>query len=182
LNSLKNIGYNVSWEILNSKNFGLPQNRPRVYIVGHLEKTFDFTKLLKSQNSIKINSILDKNPSETLYQHRFDNVLQNPPLKLKSGFLLRGRLNNYTNMKLFSSDGITGTLATTCPPDIYDERIKKERHLSKKELVKLQGFPSKFIFPSNFSRTNYVYYLGNAVSVNVINAIVKEMINQKFIL
>jgi DNA (cytosine-5)-methyltransferase 1 len=181
LNSLKSIGYNVSWKLLNSKNFGLPQNRPRVYIVGHLNKTFDFTKLSQNNNTIKIKSILDKYPSPKLYQNRFDNIILNPPLKLDSGFILRGKISNYTNMKLFSSDGIVGTLATSCPPDIYDERIKIERHLSKLELLKLQGFPVKFKFPDNFSRTNYVHYLGNAVSVNVIDAIVKEMITQKLL-
>lgn len=181
IKSLQNVGYNVSWELLNSKNFGLPQNRPRIYIVGHLDKTFDFIKLSQTNNTIKIKSILDKHPSPKLYQNRFDNIILNPPLKLDSGFILRGRISNYTNMKLFSSDGIVGTLATSCPPDIYDERIKIERHLSKLELLKLQGFPVKFKFPDNFSRTNYVHYLGNAVSVNVIDAIIKEMITQKLL-
>ena len=181
IESLQNIGYNISWQILNSKNFGLPQNRPRVYIIGNLEKTFDFTQLLQINNHTTIKSILDKYPSEILYQNRFNNNILNPPLKLKSGFILRGKISNYTNMKLFSSDGIVGTLATTCPPDIYDERIKIERHLSKVELLKLQGFPIKFKFPPNFSRTNYVHYLGNAVSVNVINSIIKEMILQKLL-
>jgi len=33
---LSDLGYMVQWELLNSKNFGVPQNRERVYIVGHL--------------------------------------------------------------------------------------------------------------------------------------------------
>lgn len=36
LNSLGELGYDVEWELLNSKNFGVPQNRERVFIVGHL--------------------------------------------------------------------------------------------------------------------------------------------------
>jgi len=36
LKVLANIGYMVQWEILNSRNYGVPQNRERVYIVGHL--------------------------------------------------------------------------------------------------------------------------------------------------
>jgi len=36
LEVLSDIGYRVEWQLLNTKNFGLPQNRPRVFIVGHL--------------------------------------------------------------------------------------------------------------------------------------------------
>lgn len=36
---LSDLGYEYQWEVLNSKNFGVPQNRERVYIVGHLRGT-----------------------------------------------------------------------------------------------------------------------------------------------
>jgi len=36
LQSLDQLGYDAEWEVLNSKNFGVPQNRERVFIVGHL--------------------------------------------------------------------------------------------------------------------------------------------------
>ncbi len=40
INSLKNIGYNVEYRLLNSSNFNVPQNRVRIYIVGILEEKF----------------------------------------------------------------------------------------------------------------------------------------------
>ncbi|KMY78660.1 DNA (cytosine-5-)-methyltransferase [Leuconostoc mesenteroides] len=36
LNTFDELGYDVQWRILNSKDFGVPQNRERVYIIGHL--------------------------------------------------------------------------------------------------------------------------------------------------
>lgn len=36
LNTLDELGYDVAWQVLNSKNFGVPQSRKRVYIVGYL--------------------------------------------------------------------------------------------------------------------------------------------------
>lgn len=38
LSTLDGLGYDIQWEVLNSKNFGVPQNRERVFIVGHLRK------------------------------------------------------------------------------------------------------------------------------------------------
>lgn len=39
ISSLDELGYDVEWEVLNSKDFGVPQNRERVFIVGHLRGT-----------------------------------------------------------------------------------------------------------------------------------------------
>lgn len=36
IGALDELGYDVEWQVLNSKNFGVPQNRERVFIVGHL--------------------------------------------------------------------------------------------------------------------------------------------------
>lgn len=36
LSALDELGYDAEWQVLNSKNFGVPQNRERVFIVGHL--------------------------------------------------------------------------------------------------------------------------------------------------
>jgi len=48
LRSLKNLNYCVSWKVIDSKNFSLPQSRKRIYIVGTLKRNFDFSKIRHS--------------------------------------------------------------------------------------------------------------------------------------
>lgn len=38
MRTLDELGYDTQWQVLNSKNFGVPQNRERVFIVGHLRE------------------------------------------------------------------------------------------------------------------------------------------------
>ena len=45
LSTLHELGYDVEWNVLNSKNFGVPQSRERVYIIGH-SREFGKPKLL----------------------------------------------------------------------------------------------------------------------------------------
>lgn len=68
LSALDELGYDVEWQVLNSKNFGVPQNRERVFIVGHFrgERTRNVFPLsgegqsASNQSVIKIGNV---NPS-----------------------------------------------------------------------------------------------------------------------
>jgi len=56
LNELKNLGYTVSWEVLNTKDFNLPQKRKRVFIVGILNKNNEKENLKENLINLKFKS------------------------------------------------------------------------------------------------------------------------------
>lgn len=63
LNALENLGYFVSWKVLNAKDFGVPQERKRIYIVGTKKEKPSLENF--STKTKKLGSILNKNiPAE----------------------------------------------------------------------------------------------------------------------
>ena len=68
------LGYDVHYKVLNAKDYGVPQNRPRIYIVGFKKKTdFKFPEPIKR---VKLKSILEKNvdPKHYISQLYFEGL------------------------------------------------------------------------------------------------------------
>lgn len=70
------LGYDVEWQTLNTKDFGIPQNRERVYTIGHLrtsgsKQILPITNTNGKDSNTKINVVGSTNPEKKIQQRKY---------------------------------------------------------------------------------------------------------------
>lgn len=73
---MEELGYDIEWQTLNSKHFGLPQNRERVYTIGHLRKygskqILPITSTDGKDSNTKINIVGSTDPNKKIQQRKY---------------------------------------------------------------------------------------------------------------
>ena len=171
---LKRIGYeNVQYEVLKAKEFGLPQNRERIYIVGFLDSSikFEFPKPPKTQTCV--GSILEKEVNEKytisdkLWEGHQRRKIANKEKGKGFGFGLVNEKSEYTNTisARYYKDGSEILIA---------QNGKNPRKLTPREAGRLQGFPENFIIPVSDNQAYQQF--GNSVAVNVVEKVAEEIV------
>ena len=172
LEHLKELGYKVNYEILSGKDFGVPQNRRRLYIVGSLDhsKNFEFPK--PTGIKTRVSDIIEKDVDETycLSDHRWNNLRDNK-IKGHTGF---GGYKVWTGQERYVVTLRSGYAAH--PENLLFETERNPRLLTERECARLQGFPDSFTVNA-VSRNQAYKQLGNSVCVPVIKAIANQIKN-----
>ena len=189
INTLKKMGYTPLYKILNSKDYGVPQNRERIYIVAFRNdidcSAFQFPQPTNTKTCI--NDIIEPEPVsvkyylsdvylETLRRHRARHEaaghgfgFEIKDRKGVSSALVCGGMGRERN--LIVDDRLTEfTPVTHIKGEVNREGIRK---MTPREWARLQGFPESFKLP--LSDTHLYKQLGNSVTVPVIEAIAKEV-------
>lgn len=159
--------------VLKSKDFGVPQNRQRIYIV--LWRDGDFTKFdyPQPQNvEVKVGDVLEKNPdpkltiSDRLWEGHQRRKKHNKKNGKGFGYGLVTCDSPYTN-----------TISARYYKDGSEVLISQDgenpRKISPREAARLQGFPDDFK-PSSSIVQAYKQF-GNSVTVSVINEVAKRI-------
>lgn len=176
LDTLDELGYNVSYKVLYAKDFGIPQNRPRIYLVGFL-KTLNHTFTFPNPKNIKtkVGDILEKSADK---KYTISDKLWS---YLKNRKELQKEKGNGFGFSLFNKDSVyASTISARYGKDgseiLIEQKNKNPRKLTPRECARLQGFPEKMEIP--VSDTQFYRQMGNSVAVPVIEAIAKEMMKQ----
>lgn len=175
--TLSDMDYEIFYTLFKAKDFGVPQNRERIYIVGFDKKqlsnynNFSFPKTLNKKTCV--GDILEKNVndkytiSDKLWQGHQRRKEEHKEKGNGFGYSLFNKNSEYTNTisARYYKDG----------SEILIEQIgKNPRKLTPREAARLQGFPENFIIP--VSDTQAYKQFGNSVAVPVINAIAKQIL------
>ena len=178
------LGYDVHYKVLNAKDYGVPQNRPRIYIVGFKKKTdFKFPEPIKR---VKLKSILEKNvdPKHYISQLYFEGLERNKQRHADKGngfgYMVLDP-EGVSNALVVGGMGRERNLIKDKPINVYkkgdDKKTTKNalglRKLTIRECARLQGFPDDFVFPV---KDGPAYkQLGNSVAVPAMKAVADAM-------
>lgn len=187
--AFEEIGYKVFHKVLNSKDFGVPQNRERIYVVCFRNDIapdeFEFPVGMDSTKTLR--DILDDAPvpskyylSETYLQTLRDHRARHEAAGHGFGYVIRD-LDGISGTIVCGGSGREGNLIIDHRPHdmVPTTRIKGEinkedvRKLTPREWARLQGFPDDFVLTE--ADTHLYKQFGNSVSVPVIKAIAEEI-------
>lgn len=193
--AFETIGYNIYWKVLNSKDFGVAQNRERIYLVCFRKDidSRDFCFPEPTNEKCSIRDILEEAPIPSKYY--LSDTYMDTLKKHKERHLTKGNGFGYEIRDL---DGTAGALVcggmgrernliidsrphSMEPTTHIKGSINKEniRKLTPREWARLQGFSDDYKLV--VSDTHLYKQLGNSVSVNVIAAIaakIKEVLDR----
>lgn len=172
IDKLESLNYKVHFKVLNSLNFGIPQKRERIYIVGFLngesypfqfpkpiEKLKPLAEILLNDDDVDRSYFL----TEELQKKRLAALKKIPPNPSIWHENIGGNISALPYSCALRAGASYNYLV-----------VNGKRRLTDREMLRLQGFPDSFIINLPYSQSRKV--AGNSVSVPVITKIAEEIL------
>jgi len=176
--TLEEMGYKVFTQVLNAKDFGVPQNRERIYIVAFLGNDIEFEFPNTIEHTLKVGDILEDNVDEKYYYN-------NKPLYSKIKDEVTDKNSVYQWRRQYvreNKSGVCPTLTANMGTGGHNVPIVKDkngiRKLTPRECANFQSFPRSFILPKDLVDSQLYKQCGNSVVVEVIRSISNKIRNE----
>ena len=168
---LEKLGYHVYAKVLNALDYGVPQKRERIIIVGFIDDVeFSFPEPISESEKTTLADILEDNVDKKYYVR--DAIRESRIERLKD--------KNYPKPYI-SHENMAGSIT----PHPYSSALRAgasanyilindERRPTERELLRIQGFPDDFKIVVPYGKIKK--QTGNSVAVPVIKAVAREMI------
>lgn len=185
--AFSDLGYNVEWNILNARHFGVPQSRPRVFIVGSLTGESGLIPAHPDIPRASFGDVMEHNMEDlawgsSTYATAMEKiqrtgigitVVEGKDRKPKRGVRDNG-LPRDMLPTLTCGFGGGPTRKKCCVLDKTKSGVPFLRDPSVREGARAQGFPDSWVFPDNFG--DGWKLVGNAVASPVSKAIAEHLI------
>lgn len=175
--TLESLGYAVNHQILAAKDFGVPQNRERIYIVCFNKSKVlnweDFEYPTPPKTKTLLGDILETNVDQ---KYTLSNKLWEGHQRRKVANKKAGKGFGYS---IFNENSTyTNTISARYYKDgseiLIEQKGFNPRKITPREAARLQGFPEEYIIP--VSDTQAYRQFGNSVAVPVVHAVAEKMI------
>lgn len=165
LEVLNRLGYYVDYSVFNALNFGLPQKRERIFIVGFIKKV-PFVWPQGGLAMKPLSEVLEKNPPEKYYASEY--------IKRK-----RHSVRKPTRQPTIWHENKSGNIsvypyscALRAGASYNYLLVNGERRLTSREMLRLQGFPDSYKIVCTYSQTRK--QAGNSLPIPVAEAVIEN--------
>ena len=180
ISTLDELGYDLQWQVLNSKNFGVPQNRERVFIVGHIRGTSRPKVFPIGHNRQEIDGVSGQHSNTLTTRYYGGQANGTYVIESELDAQIKQLVGGSQGNRIYNPEGgLSTTLASQAgglgpKTGLYQIEDMKIRRLTPTECERLQGFPDGWT--EGVSDTQRYKTLGNAVTVNVIRHIAEKLL------
>lgn len=168
---LEALGYNVFAKVLNALDYGVPQKRERIIIVGFLDNVFfTFPDPVPAERRLKLTDILESNVDSKYFVK--ENIRQSRLMRLKDPNYPKPYISHENMAGSITPHHYSSCLRAGASANYI--LINDERRPTEREMLRLQGFPDDYKIVVSYSQIKH--QCGNSVAVPVIKAVAAEMI------
>ncbi len=181
---LSEIGYNIDYKVLNVKDYGVPQNRKRLVMVGSRLGNIHVAEATNERNTVRSTIANMPNPEycedkvHKIYPHHIQRIQMLINQIPHDGGSLRD-LGDEWQLECHKSENVgfndvygrlrwdaySTTITGGClnPSKGRFLHPEQDRCISAREASLLQTFPVDYIFPTNVAKTKIALMIGNAL-------------------